>query len=299
MQSVMAILQSWVLPLTLWTIMFGIGLTLRPTDFRQILVNRKGFVLGSASMIVCVPVLGIVLALLTAPSPALLMGFVLLATTPGGILSNVLTDLAGGDVALSVSLSIFVSIVYIFTLPFIVQAALAAIFGHAAAVAIPFSSSFAHIVAVTLLPASAGVIVRARLPMLAVRVSPALRQVSTTVLVILLVLIFIQQLDTLRHAFGRLMLIVVAMNALNLGWATGLCRMVRLRRSESVAVINEHLIRQEGTAIYVAVSLLGRQDVSLPMIVNSFVGILIGMLFVAILRRTRTVGGNENAIERI
>ena len=129
--------------------------------------------------------------------------------------------------------------------------------------------------------------------------SPALRQVSTTVLVIVFLLISSQQLDTLRHAFGRLMLIVIAMNVLNLCWATGLCRMARLRRPASVAVINEHLIRQEGTAIYVAVSLLGRQDVSLPMIVNSFVGILIGMLFVAILRRARGIERNGSAVERI
>ena len=122
---------------------------------------------------------------------------------------------------------------------------------------------------------------------------------STTVLVVVFLLISSQQLATLRHSFGRLMLVVVAMNVLNLGWAACLCRTARLRRPESVAVINEHLIRQEGTAIFVAVSLLGRQDVSLPMIVNSFVGILVGMLFVVALRRSRTVGGAGNATGRV
>ena len=119
-------------------------------------------------------------------------------------------------------------------------------------------------------------------------------------LVILLLLIAVQQFETLRHAFGRLMLVVITMNALNLGWATVLCRAARLRRPESVAIVNEHLIRQEGTAIYVAVSLLGRQDMSLPMIVNSFVGILIGMLFVSVLRRSGTIeGGGDNLNERV
>ncbi len=289
MQPLMTMAQDWVLPLALWLVMFGIGLDLHPSDFGQVLRSRRGFVLGAASMILVVPAIGIAAAVLAAPSPPLLMGLVLLATTPGGILSNVLTDLLGGSVALSVSLSVFVSMVYVVTLPLIVRIALPAVMGYDAAVRIPFASSCGHIVLVTLFPVAVGMGVRAVMPRAAGRIGASIKRAATLTLVLILILILVQQFDTLRRAFGRLMLVVLAMNALNVAWATVMCRVAKVGRREARAVMVEHLIRQEATAIYVAVSLLRRDDMSLPLILNSFTGVFIGGVLVIVLRKARAL----------
>ena len=287
MQTVMTVSQDQVLPLALWLVMFGIGLGLRPSDFRQVARSRRGFVLGAASMILIVPAIGIGLGVLVAPPPPLLMGLVLLATTPGGILSNVLTDLLGGSVALSVSLSVFVSLVYVVTLPFIVQVALAAVMGRDASIRIPFASSCLHIVLVTLFPVATGMVFRVGAPRIAGRIDSGVKHAATLALVAILLMIMVQQFGTLRRAFGQLMLVVLAMNALNVAWATVMCRVARVGRPEARAVMVEHLIRQEATAIYVAVTLLGRDDMSLPLILNSFIGVIIGAVMVAVLRNGR------------
>ncbi len=289
MQLTMTIAQDWVLPLALWLVMFGIGLGLRLSDFRQVARSRRGFVLGAVSMILVVPAIGIGLGILVAPPPPLLMGLVLLATTPGGILSNVLTDLLGGSVALSVSLSVFVSLVYVVTLPFIVQVALAAVMGQDSSIRIPFASSCLHIVLVTLFPVTSGMIFRALAPRTAQRIDTPIKHAATLTLVAILLMIMVQQFGTLRRTFGQLMLVVLAMNALNVAWATVMCRVARVGRPEARAVMVEHLIRQEATAIYVAVTLLGRDDMSLPLILNSFTGVIIGVLMVAILKKTRAL----------
>ncbi|MEI9849917.1 MAG: hypothetical protein WDN24_02455 [Sphingomonas sp.] len=88
-------------------------------------------------------------------------------------------------------------------------------------------------------------------------------------------LIVVDNLDTLRAALGLVMTMVIAMNVLNLLLALLVSRLGRLNREERIAVVIEHLIRQEATAIYVAVSILGRSDMSLPMIVNTFVGMFL------------------------
>ena len=287
MRLLMAMAQDWVLPLALWLVMFGIGLGLRLSDFRQVLRSRRGFVLGAVSMIVIVPAIGITLAIVVSPPPPLLMGLVLLATTPGGILSNVLTDLLGGSVALSVSLSVFVSLVYVATLPFIVQIALPAVMGYGASVRIPLASSCGHIVLVTLFPVATGMCVRRAAPRIAGRIDATIKHVATLLLVVILVMILVQQIDTLRRTFGRLMLVVLAMNVLNVAWASVMCRVAKVARPEARAVMVEHLIRQEATAIYVAVSLLRRDDMSLPLILNSFTGVIIGAVLVAFLRSGR------------
>lgn len=290
MQDLMTFAEQHLLPVALWLVMFGMGLGLVPGDFSRLAGHRRAFLGGAISMLVLVPVLGTVMALTLAPTPALAMGLILLATCPGGILSNLLTDLARGNVALSVTLSLFVSVVYIFTLPIITTVALNHVFGAAAiqagqVVAVSSSQSFAKIVMVTLFPVSTGMALRAVARRLALAIEGRVKSVATTVLVIVFGMIVYQQRATLVESAGIVMAIVIAMNITNLGLALLISKALRLERGERVAIAMEHIIRQEATAIFVAVTLLHRNDMSLPMIINTFIGMAVGIPFVAWLRR--------------
>ncbi len=158
MQSLMTLADGYLLPWSLWLVMFTIGLGLKTRDFAGILSGRRAYFLGLISMLVVVPLCGTLLGVLFAPTPALMVGFILLATTPGGILSNLITDIAKGDVALSVSLTLTLSTIYVFTLPFIAHFALLLAFRNTHPIEIPFGSSLTHIVMVTLLPITCGMI---------------------------------------------------------------------------------------------------------------------------------------------
>ncbi len=284
MTAFMALAEGWLLPAVLWLMMFAMGLGLTFGDFRHIVVNSRAFLLGVGSMLVLVPAVGIALAVTFAPTPPLMMGLVLLATCPGGILSNLMTDLARGNVALSLSMSLFVSLIYVFTLPFIASGALVAIFGSAQAIAIPTGDALARIMSVTVIPVAVGLGVHAVLPMFARRIEPALKTVATTTLVIVFAMIVVNQWHTLAASFGAVLAIVVAMNVANFAIAFAVSHAGRLRRPERVAIAMEHIVRQEGTAIFVAVTLLHRNDMSLPMIVNTFIGMAVGIPAVSWLR---------------
>lgn len=285
MQTVMAIVEGYLLPLSLWMVMFAMGLSLRVADFAKIIMNRKAFVLGAGSMLLLVPAVGAAIAIGFMPTPALTMGFILLATCPGGLLSNLLTDLSKGDLALSVSMSLFTSVVYIFTLPFICHFALILVYGESRAVDVPLLSSFWHIVRVTVIPIACGMVVNAWRTSFATRIVPAVKLAGTTMLVVIFGLIIVDNLDTLREALGLVLTMVIAMNLINFLIALTVSTLGRLRREERIAVVIEHLIRQETTAIYVAVAILGRSDMSLPMIVNTFVGMFFCVGFVAYMKR--------------
>lgn len=285
MQTLMALADSYLLPGSLWLVMFTIGLGLKIGDFAEVLSGRRAFILGLLSMLVVVPVCGSLLGILFAPGPELMVGFILLATTPGGILSNLITDVAKGDVALSVSLTLTLSTIYIFTLPFIAHFALLLAFQKTQPIDIPFGSSFTHILMVTLLPIACGMVAARLAPRWSALLGPPVKTLAMTTLVIVFLMITVQQWAVLRASFGRLLAIVVAMNLTAITVAVTISKIGRLTRRETIAVAVEHMIRQEGTAIFVAVTLLHRHDMSLPMIINTFIGMALCMIFFAVTGR--------------
>jgi BASS family bile acid:Na+ symporter len=287
MQTLMRLSDSLLLPIALWSVMFAMGAGLTPADFLRRPGSRKAFLLGGGSMLILVPAAGTLLAVLFSPTPALTVGLILLATTPSGILSNLLTDIAGGAVALSLSISLTLSLIYVFTLPFVAHYALLYAFGAAQGVAIPLGSSISHILIVTLIPVACGMAFRRLAPAWAARVAPGVKAAATAVLVVVFGLIVIQQFGVLKASFGRLMAIVVGMNLAAVAIALLVCRLGRLGRPETIAVCVEHMIRQEGTAIFVAVTLLHREDMSMPMIINTFLGMACCLVFVTVMTRRR------------
>jgi BASS family bile acid:Na+ symporter len=275
--------------------MFTIGTGLKPGDFATILTGRRSFILGLFSMLVLVPLCGSTLAVLFAPTPELMVGLILLATTPSGILSNLITDLAKGDVALSVSMTLTLSTIYIFTLPFIARFALLIAFREAQPIEIPLESSILHILMVTLIPISCGMLAGYLNADWSRRFGPRIKSAATAVLVTVFGLIVVQQWPVLRASFGVLMAIVVTMNVIAISLALLVSKLGRLTRRETIAVSVEHMIRQEGTAIFVAVTLLHHHDMSIPMIINTFIGMALCMTFFAAMRRFRPVDGGAPA----
>lgn len=99
---------GWVLPqvtVLLGIIMFGMGMTLEVKDFKNILKNPKEIFIGSLAQFTLMPLIAFGLAVIFQLPPELAVGVILVGTCPGGTASNVMTYLAKGDVALSVSIT--------------------------------------------------------------------------------------------------------------------------------------------------------------------------------------------------
>ncbi len=113
-----------LLPLSLAFIMFTLGLALTVADFRRVAVQPKDFLVGAFSQILLLPAVAVLLVLVWPMAPALAVGVMLLAACPGGVTSNLMTYLARGDTALSVSLTAVISLLSVVTLPLIVGGAI-------------------------------------------------------------------------------------------------------------------------------------------------------------------------------
>jgi BASS family bile acid:Na+ symporter len=98
------------LPAVLCIIMFGLGLSLRLEDFIRVLSKPKPVLIGLACHIVVLPVICLALVCVAALPPAIAVGMMLLAASPGGTSATLFTHLARGDVALSITLTAVTSI---------------------------------------------------------------------------------------------------------------------------------------------------------------------------------------------
>ena len=109
-----------IAPICLAIIMFGLGLGLTVQDFLRVLKNPKDFIIGFLSQVILLPIVAIILISLISLPIEIAMGVMIIAAAPGGVTSNILTKFANGDVALSVTLTAFVSLLSIITVPLII-----------------------------------------------------------------------------------------------------------------------------------------------------------------------------------
>ena len=105
--------------LLLGIVMFGMGTTLRAADFRRILEHPGDVCIGVLAQFTVMPLLAWVLAKGFALPPDLAVGVILVGTCPGGTSSNVMTYLARGDVALSVSMTMTTTLLAPIVTPFL------------------------------------------------------------------------------------------------------------------------------------------------------------------------------------
>ena len=109
-----------IAPIALALIMLGLGASLTIKDFTRVFLNPKEFFVGLICQLVVLPIVGYLLIIILKTPIELALGVMLIAAAPGGVTSNVLTKFADGDVALSISLTAFSSLISIISVPYIV-----------------------------------------------------------------------------------------------------------------------------------------------------------------------------------
>ena len=109
-----------IAPLALALIMLGLGLGLTTNDFKRVVSNPKDFTVGLICQLIILPIVAYILIIVLRTPAELALGVMIIAAAPGGVTTNVMTKFAKGDVALSISLTAIISLISIFSVPFII-----------------------------------------------------------------------------------------------------------------------------------------------------------------------------------
>ena len=209
----MDFLINVVLPVSLAIIMLSLGIGLTTADFARVFRMPKAFLIGAISQVVLVPLCAYAIARTFGLAPELALGVMLLSLCPGGVTSNMISKLARGDVALSVSLTAVVSLLSILTVPVIAAWAVTHFLGDEGPAVSVTSLAFAMFL-ITTLPVLIGVATRHYAPSFAVRIEPVLSLIAMVLFVIIVIAalagnwsVFVENLPTLGPA-------LISLNAL-------------------------------------------------------------------------------------
>ena len=94
-----------VINIAIGLMMFGVALDLKLEDFKRIIISPKAPGIGLVAQFVFLPALTFLLTLILRPQPSIALGMILVAACPGGNLSNIITYLAKGNCAVSISMT--------------------------------------------------------------------------------------------------------------------------------------------------------------------------------------------------
>jgi len=175
-----------LISVVLAAIMFGLGLSLTLSNFKDIIKFPRAFFVGLASQMIFLPAIAFVILLFADIPGPFKVGIMILAACPGGTTSGFVTYLLKGNVALSIALTVINSFLTLFTIPFIVNFSLKYYLHQEVEIHLPFFESVTQIFLITLLPAILGLFVRKTKPLFATSIQKYLK----FILIVLLALVY-------------------------------------------------------------------------------------------------------------
>jgi len=282
------IFTAVLLPLTLAIVMLGMGLSLVPEDFKRITRYPKAVAVGTVCQMLLLPLIGALITLVVPMQPEIAVGLIVLAVCPGGPSSNLVTYLAKGDVALSVTLTAVSSIITVFTIPLFTNLALQYFLGKSAAIALPIGSTMLQIFLITLLPTAIGMAIRHQFPDTARRLEKPMSRLAMGLLALIIVLLLVREGSKLPGFLVQVGIGVVLLNLLATlaGFLAG--KLFRLPLAQQICVAIEVGIQNGTLAIAITAGLLNNPDMAVPAAVYSLLMYVTG--FGAILYGRQAIG---------
>lgn len=231
----------------LGVIMFGMGLTLSPHDFRIVLSHPKDILIGCLAQFTVMPLLAFGLAWAFSLPKELALGVILVGCCPGGTASNVITYLAKGDLALSVGMTATSTLLAPVLTPLLVWLMAGTM------VDVDTMGMLLSIVYVVIAPIICGLLCQRFLPRITKCVVPYLPALSSIAIAMVVGIVVSHNSD--RLLVGGLMVVVVVMAHNLLGLLIGyiLGRLLRLTRPKCVALSIEVGMQNSGLASSLAV----------------------------------------------
>lgn len=281
------LLTSVLLPFALALVMLGMGLSLLPEDFRRITRYPKAVALGSVCQVLMLPLLAALITRVVPMQPEIAVGLLVLAICPGGPSSNLITYLAKGDVALSVTLTALSSIITVFTIPLLANLALQYFLGESTAIALPIGTTILQIFLITLFPTAIGMAIRWRFPNTARRLEKQMSRVAAGLLAVIIALILIKEGSKLPGFLMQVGLGVVLLNlgAMFTGFMAG--KLFRLPLPQQLCIAIEVGVQNGTLAIAITAGLLNNAEMAIPAAVYSLLMYITG--FAAILYGRRQI----------
>ncbi len=248
---------SNLLNVVLALVMFGVALGIKPATFIDIIRNPKSIITGIVCQLVLLPALTLVLIMCLGNfiSPMIALGMILVASCPGGNISNFITSRARGNTELSVSLTAFNTAACVFTTPmnFSFWGGLYLKFAEKRMVLpeldIPFWEIFKSIVILLGIPLVLGILCAQYLPKITAKIKKPFQYFSIAVFIVMVIAIFAGNFDAFMKCIKYIFIVVLIHNLLALGIGFGTSTALKLPYKDRRTVTIETGIQNSGLGL--------------------------------------------------
>ena len=273
-----------LLGVSIFAILFSIGVGLTRDDFARVKARPRAFVVILLCQLVLLPALAIVLCHAFSLSPSVAVGLLLLAACPGGVTSNTFARMAGGDVALSVALTATSSVLAVVSIPTILYLGQALLGTDVKVITLPLSYLAQQLLVITFVPVILGMTLRFFADDLGARLESRLFALTTVLFFLIIVTLWVLEFETYRSAFIEAGPPTLALFCVTSLVAYLLAVVNRFEPSQRKTAVFEVGVQNPPVAFFIAVNLLEDMSVVPPAAVYAVVMVVASFGLVLLFR---------------
>ncbi len=282
----MNIVTDVILPLALAFIMFVLGLGLTGSDFLRVVKQPRDFFVGAFSQIILLPIIAFILVKIWPIAPELAIGVMIIAAAPGGVTSNLLTSLAKGDVALSISLTAIISLLCVITIPFIVLTSVGLLSDSSITQDISLFSMSRDMFLIVTVPVILGMLIRSFASGAALKFEPIAKKISIVLFVLVLLGAIAAERENVISYFVQAGLITFVLNVVMMIVAYCVAKLLASGMKQKKCITIECGLQNGTLAIFVATSIFGGGMYVIPAATYSLIMFATSLIFVYLVRKT-------------
>ncbi len=280
-----------LISLVLAFIMFGVGLSLTSTSFKNVIFYPKALLAGLSSQIIVLPIIAFTITYFSNLPLPFKVGLIILSSCPGGTVSGFLTYFFKGNAALSITFTSINSFITLITIPLIVNLSLVFYYGKTTEIHLSYLETIIQIFSVTIVPALIGVFVRSRFPAFAIKTQSPLKIVLLVALAVVFVIKFFaaETSGGTGVTFKEVLIILpfaLLQNAASMLWGYRFGRTANLGVRNSYTIGIEAAVQNTTLAFLVAGTLLQNQDMVKPSLIYALFSFWTAILYTYVIKRT-------------
>lgn len=271
------LLFTVVVPLSMFIMMLGLGTTLNTQALNLALKDKKPLLIGLFAQVIMLPVCAAIVVCLVDMPGEFKLGLMLLSCCPGGTTSNLFCYLGKGNLALSLTLTTFSSLMVVFTMPFVLQLSADLIFSEAMKIDIPEIEILKRLFFMTILPIIIGILISRYLPKVGQQISLRTGSFGLLFLLFLVGFVVINEWQGLIQYAANLGVTIFAFNLLVVFAVFLLLKFSPTNAQDRFTIYIEACIQSSALAMFIALTVLENGNmVAIPAGIFSLTMYIIG-----------------------
>ncbi len=285
----MSSITGIILAITLFIIMAGMGLSLAVSDFKRIVDYPKAVIVGLSSQLILLPTIAFFIAYILDLPPVVAIGIMLIAACPGGATSNMISYLAKGDLALSISLTAIASLMSFVTIPVIMNLAFGFFLDESQAMTLDFIATLQQLFVIIIIPVLIGMFINKKYPEFAFRFEKPVKKASMILFILVVAGVSYSNRNEFFEYFEQTGLPSILLNISTMGAGYLLAILFRLPKNQAITISIESGIQNGTLAITIATLLLHKPEYTIVPLTYSLLMFFTAGLVIAFRKRSKEI----------